>query len=1555
MTQNSVRPPATADKQRSAIEAVRQMRDRLDALERRATEPIAVIGIGCRFPGGVSDPESFWQLLIDGVDAVREVPPDRWNAEAFHDRDPHARGKMVTRWAGFVDDIDRFDAEFFGISPREARLMDPQQRFLLEVSWEAFEDAGIPVEKLAQTRTGVYTAIMVHDYIRLSLASIDRIEPHSATGVGGCFYPNRLSYFYDLHGPSLLMDSACSGSLAAIHLACQSLRLGESDLAVAGGVNVICTPHASISLSSMGALSPTGRCHTFDAAADGYARGEGCGMVVLKRLSEAQKDGDRVYATIRGSSMNHGGRTSGLTVPNGDAQEQLIRDALKNARVAAEHISYVEAHGTGTPLGDPIEVMAIAAALGDSPAKRPTCAIGTVKTNLGHLESAAGVAALIKTALAAKNRTLPPSLHFREPNVRIPFDRIPYRVQTEVGEWRAEGELLAGVSSFGMGGTNAHLIVGEAPAKPAVVTSTEALGYVLPISAKSEGALKTLAGSYATLLAKASPAELRDICFTAATRRSKLDHRATFSGVTREELHRAVAAFAAGRPDDDALVGRGPRESPSFAFVYTGQGAQWPGAGRALYDRSRVFREAIDAFDAVFRPLSGWSVASQLAVTGEASKMVAETQYAQPCLTAIQVGLTRLLASLGIVPKVVLGHSVGEIAAAEAAGILTLEDAARLIFERGRTLQRSHGQGRMAALEVDAAEAAAIVARHPGRLALAAVNASRACVLSGDEALLESCMTELKARGARAKMLAGAYAFHSHQMDPHVASLAEALHALAPRAGTVRMVSTVTGRVEAGESFQAGYWSSQVRKPVMFRDAVLAALQADATGFLEIGPHPVLGPPVESTLKEASKKLSVLGTLRREEDDVRAMLRSLAGVVHAGGELDWRALLGGGNVARLPPHPWNHQRRHWVEDAPSYEPGKEHALPPRTEAPPAPAVEWVAAAKPARKPQPRERAHLTAEEILPRLRELVAHAFHSEASQIDPDADLLALGADSMILLEVAKKVEGAFGVSLEVGEVFRDARTIRAIATLLEAQKPLAPEEVLDEGDDDVALGAPGAPEESIQGQLDTLKAMLAELGGARAKPVEEVKARPARQPTPAARAKAPAATPHVGGGILNDRQRDHLTSLAGTLSKRLARSKALTAQHRGVLADPRATAGFRRVMKEAIFPLHAARSKGARFWDIDGNEYVDVAMGFGSLLCGHAPSFVASAIDDQIGRGMVGGGQLDLAAEAASKLLRLTRAERALFVTTGTEAVMLGIRAARAVTGRRKIVVFSGAYHGHSDEVSGMAHSDDDPRAAPLLPGISTHALEDTLVLTYGSPESFAALEQHADDIAVVLVEPVRSRTPDFQPHKYLLDLRRFTAERGIALLFDEMITGFRIHPRGAQSWFGVDADLVTYGKTVGAGLPIGVLTGRAEYLDRLDPRRGASGEHVASGGTHGAHSLTMAAACALLGHLEERGDALQAKLNGTTAAMVARVNTIFASAAAPIRMKSFGSLFRFDAESTLLVDTLVLHLLLEGVYVPEIRNSFLSTAHAEEDIHHIEQAVGRAAGAMREGGFF
>ncbi|HEX8825342.1 MAG TPA: SDR family NAD(P)-dependent oxidoreductase, partial [Archangium sp.] len=884
-----------------AVTVMQKMQARIDSLERARTEPIAIIGMGCRFPGGADTPEAYWELLASGRDAVRKEPAAR--------RIGPDTGSP--RWAGYLEDVSGFDAEFFGISPREAASLDPRQRLLLEVAWEALEHAGQDPERMLNTPTGVFVGVTGDDYWRLLPTDADRIDPYFATGNGHCFPPGRVSYALGLQGPSMAVDTACSSSLVALHLACQSLRSGESNVALAGGVNLVLDPFVSETLLRMQALSPNGRCSAFDARANGFVRGEGAGLVVLKRLSDAQAQGDTILAVIRGSAVNQDGRSQGLTAPNMLAQQALLRQALANAKVEPSAIGYVEAHGTGTPLGDPIEVEALVEVLGKPRADGSRCGLGSVKTNLGHLESAAGIAGLMKVVLALQHEAIPKHLNFSRLNPRIRLDGTPFFVPTALQPWkRSATPRLAGVSAFGMSGTNAHVILEEAPVPaPATRAPAPRPAHLLTLSARSEEALVATARRHAEHLTAHPELDVADVCFTTNATRPSMPHRLAVVGSSAQALTSGLTAFASGTKPEHVAQGKAGHTPPKVAFLFTGQGSQFAGMGRRLFETSDVFRNAIERCAARLKPRM--DLLGVLYPKDGVASPIDQTEYSQPALFALEYALAEVWRSWGVVPDAVMGHSVGEFAAACVAGILSMEDALDLIAERGRLMQALPSGGVMATVFATEAQVAPLLAPYRDRASIAAYNAPGQLTLSGAAEAVERITSGLEVQGLAVRKLNVSHAFHSPLLEPMLAALESKAAGMKRTPARLPLVSNVTGRVVGADDLGApAYWRRHAREAVRFQEGMetLRGLGIDA--FVEVGPHTTLLGLGKACLGEGPEWLP---SLRKGKDDLEQMLGVQGRLFARGLPLDWRKV--DPEPARrkvvLPRYPWQRQR-HWA-------------------------------------------------------------------------------------------------------------------------------------------------------------------------------------------------------------------------------------------------------------------------------------------------------------------------------------------------------------------------------------------------------------------------------------------------------------------------------------------------------------------------------------------------------------------------------------------------------------------------------------------------------------------
>ncbi len=902
-----------------------------------AGEAIALVGIGCRFPGmnvsAKSGAEAFWDMLVEGRDGIVDMPKERWDVDRYYDPELSGFDSMNVRRGAFLDGIDQFDASFFGISKREAAAMDPQQRLILETSWQALEDAGIRPNSLAGSRTGVFIGLSSHDFSLMHTA----IPPRAGTGSAGSIAANRLSYLLDLRGPSMVVDTACSSSLVALDLAVQSLRLGRSTTALVGGVNVMLVPEMTIAFSQAGMMAPDGRCKTFDAAADGYVRGEGCGVVVLKRLSDAQRDGDRIVAVIRGVAVNQDGQSNGMTAPNGLSQQAVVREALADAGVAASDIGYVEAHGTGTELGDAIEVTSLSAVLNEGRPSDRKCYLASVKTNIGHLEAAAGIAGLIKTALVLSKGYIPPHLNVEELNPKCEFERSSLVVPlsgTEFLPYQTQGNRLsrfAGVSSFGFGGTNAHAILEQAPpASSQIVRGLERELHVVTLSAQTTKSLARQMASVSQWLADSPDATLDDIAYSLNGGREDFSERVAILAESKESFAETLKNVSDTLATGSSVVSselvsfgsKSTQETDGFGltFLCTGQGSQYLQMGRRLFETQTVFRQALERCADIIDPHLDAPLLSVMYPDDEQDARIHQTEFAQPALFALEYAMAMLWREAGIRPDAVIGHSVGEFVAAHLAGVFDLETGLRLIAERGRLMQSVDEPGSMAVIFAPEEDVIQHLAAHKNRVVLAAVNGPNQVVISGYRDAVADVVGVLDEDGVMSQVLQVSHAFHSPLMQPIVQEFERFAGQFEYFDPEITWISNLTGKaVETAAEVGADYWARHILEPVRFSDGVTSLWEQGARRFVEIGPAPTLINIAKRCVPKRSEDGSpvvFLASIDADADNWSSLLKAAAKLYCDGATVDWRGLNGGvgGMLLSVPTYSFE-RTRHWPKTA----------------------------------------------------------------------------------------------------------------------------------------------------------------------------------------------------------------------------------------------------------------------------------------------------------------------------------------------------------------------------------------------------------------------------------------------------------------------------------------------------------------------------------------------------------------------------------------------------------------------------------------------------------------
>jgi len=1563
-------------------------------------EPIALIAMAGRFPGA-ADVEQFWDNLMAGRESISFFDDATLDAgvSAALRADP-----LYVRARGVIDDIEQFDASFFGINPKEAELMDPQQRIFLEICWECLERGGY-VPDQAPGPVGIYGGMYNASYFQRHVST----RPDLVEMIGEFqvmlanekdYITTRVANKLNLTGPAVSVHTACSTSLVAIAQAFFALRTGQCRMALAGGASVTCPPKSGYLYNEGSMLSPDGHTRSFDADAKGTVFSDGATVVLLKRLSDAIADGDTIYAVLRGAAVNNdGGAKASFTAPSVDGQAAVIEAALASAGVEARSISYIETHGTATPMGDPIEVEGLTRAFAAHTADTGFCTIGSLKSNVGHMVTAAGAAGLIKAALAMHCEAIPASLHYEAPNPAIDFDATPFRVNSQLRAWpREAAPRRAGVSSFGVGGTNAHVVIEEAPLR---APSDAATGpQLLVLSARTPAALAAAASRLADHLDAHRDLSLADVAHTLRVGRKQFAQRAC---VVAESIDEAVAALRAA--DSAARAGAAVNAwVPQPVFMFPGQGAQYAGMGRALHAADPVFRAAFDECLRAFDGVLGFDLRERM-FSDDASAL-APTSVTQPATFALEYALARQLMALGVKPAAMIGHSVGEFAAAVLAGVMRLEDAARLVARRGALMQALPA-GTMLSVRMPAAELQPLL---PEGISLAADNGPAVCVAAGPSEAIEKLRAELEAKGIVAKTLQTSHAFHSAMMDAAVAPFEALVRETPLSAPTLPIYSTLTGRIlRDEEATDPRYWARHLRETVRFSPALREVLgQLAHPLFIEIGPRNTLATLARQHATKALPAPAV-SLLADQPAGEGAAWRLGAGRLWAqGAEIDLGALdtRASRHRVRLPTYPFE-RKRFWVDIASA---PIAPALAVSTSVPPLPPsipeLTMTVAVATTTAP-PARRASLVT-----RLRELFENLSGADMADVDGSAPFVEIGLDSLTLTQAALQVKKTFKVNLTFRQLMESYRSFDALAEFLDATLPpepaaavaapalvAAPAAVVQQQQAPVAMamampvmqpaGGLSAPngtlmQQVIAQQMQLMQQQLALLSAAPTVPVSPVLPAPAvEQPTPMATAAATASNPtepaadepvaapkydvkkafgaiariHTQSKEPTERQKARLAAFMRRYVERTQKSKDFTERNRPHMADPRVVNGFRPATKEITYQIVIERSKGSRMWDIDGNEYVDTLNGFGMNLFGWTPDFINDAVKKQLDLGYEIGPQHPLAAEVTKLLCELTGFDRAGLCNTGSEAVMAALRIARTVTGRSTVVLFTGSYHGTFDEV--LVRAGRNAKGLSAAPGVLQGMFGDVRVLDYGTPEALEFIRANADDLAAVLVEPVQSRRPDFQPREFLREVRAITEKSDTCLIFDEVITGFRSDIGGAQAIFGIRADLATYGKVLGGGFPVGVIAGRRQYMDALDGGPWQYGDDSVPtvgvtyfAGTFVRHPLALAASKAALEYLKQDGNKLQTQLNLHTAAMADELSAFCREVGAPLEIRYFSSLWRVSwLEDHPLQDLLFAMMRSRGVHILDNFPCFMTTAHSQQDIATIKSAFKESIAEMQE----
>ncbi len=1560
------------------------------------SDDIAIIGMAGRFPGAETI-EQLWDLLKEGKETISFFTKEELDGSipaSLKDDSSYVPAR------GILPDTESFDAGFFGINPRLAALMDPQQRIFLEIAWDVLERTGHLPEKYSGS-IGVFAGTGNNSYY------LNNVLPNSelVENVGRFqvmtynekdYVASRVAYLLNLKGPAVSIHSGCSTSLLAIAQAADSLRKGGCDIALAGGASVT-APILSGHLYQEGAmLSRDGHCRPFDSEASGTTFSDGAGVVLLKRKEAAEKDGDTIYAVIKGVGINNdGGGKGSFTAPSSEGQAGAIAMAIAEAGIDPASISYVEAHGTATPLGDPIEIEGLQMAFGEQE-KKQFCALGSIKSNMGHLTAAAGVAGLIKTTLSLWHRQLPPSINYQSANPVIDFGQSPFFVNTVLRDWSSTSQRRAGVSSFGVGGTNVHVILEEAPQPPIPASADARPIQLITWSARTTKSRETY-GSRLAAFAGADKAgagkagidkagtrqRLADIAFTLQTTRAGFPARRFILASNQEDLVTALDSPSSPAPSFTSLL---DETLTDIVFLFPGQGAQQVNMGRELYDQEPVFRSVVDECAQLLLPELGEDIRNILYPqedTTETRSRINNTRYAQPAIFVIEYALSRLWKSWGIEPAAFAGHSIGEFVAAHLAGVFSLKDGLRLIACRGR-LMAEQPTGSMLSIRAPHNK---IIPLLPPDLSIAAINSPDICVVSGPTPAINAFSASLEMQDIQNKVLFTSHAFHSAMMDPVVEPFLQLVASVQLHPPRLPIASTATGKwLTDAEATSPAYWAQHLRRTVRFSDAVTTLLENGSRLMLEVGPGKVTSVLVRQ--HRPAKPVTAISSLDADEgtSQYQSILKALGQLWLKGIEPDWKAFYSGQQRRRLdlPAYAFEKQRS-WVNPPQTQTQTKPDQIAPVSTAPQTP---HTPIADHSTQQKPMRRTNL-----MTKVKEMLEDASGIELHTADPDASFVELGLDSLLLTQVSLNLKKNFNLPITFRKLNEDYGSMNLLVSYLDANLPpdpapvqtpstagtqvsyttvpapatqAAPAYVPVTGNNDSVIGL-------IAQQIQLLAQQIALLQGGTTPPANiptEAPAAPQPQAAPndltaeeLAEIKRPfGATARIdrNARALDAKQQAFLDDLVSRYTQKTASSKRYTAQHRPYMADPRAVTGFKPQTKEIVYPIVANRSKGSRLWDLDGNEYIDALNGFGSNMLGYQPDIVVKAIQEQIEKGYEIGPQHDLAGPVCQLICEFTGFDRAGLCNTGSEAVLGAMRISRTVTGRSTIVAFAGSYHGIVDEV--IVRGSKKLRSFPAAPGIMPEAVQNMLILEYGTEESLRIITERAHELAAVLVEPVQSRRPEFAPVEFLKKLRAITKASGTCLIFDEVITGFRMHPGGAQALFGVKADLATYGKVIGAGISIGVIAGNKEYMNALDggdwhygdtsiPEAGVT--YFA--GTFVRHPLALAASKASLEYMKAKGPALQLSLTEKTKHLADSCNAICERYGIPLFVAQFGSLWKFKWKEEIQYSELLFTLMRDkGIHILDGFPCFLTEAHSRHDVDAIIEKFGNSIEELISAGF-
>lgn len=1518
-----------------------------------ANADVAVIAMSGRFPGAETIAE-LWGNLKAGKETISFFGDDELDSSvsaSLRSNTDYVKAR------GVLKDVKGFDAAFFGITPTSAELMDPQQRVFLEIAWEALEGAGYAATD-QQNTIGVFAGVRFNTYYANNVASntelIEKVGTFQVLTLNDKDYvASRTAYALDLKGPAINVQSACSTSLLAVAQAVQAIRNGQCDLALAGGATINAPVNVGHLYEEGAILSNDGHCRPFDAGAKGTVFSDGAGVVLLKNKEQAIKDGDTIIAVIKGVGLsNDGGGKGSFTAPSAEGQAMAIGMAMDDAGVSASDISYIEAHGTATPLGDPIEIEGLNLAFGQQE-RRQYCAIGSVKSNFGHLTATSGIAGLIKTCLALHHKQIPPSINYETANPHIDFEASPFFVNTELRDWKPDSALIAGISSFGVGGTNVHLVL-SGHESAAISTTKSRPVQLLRWSAKSAPSLDAFGDQLAGYLKDKDAIAIADTAFTLHTARTDFKYRRFVTLGGSEDFMESQAEATRQKIN----TAHHQHKTTSVVFMFPGQGSQYLNMGKGLYNSEPVFRQAMDECARILKPLLKISILDVIYPANadeEAEVKLKNTVYSQPALFAIGYALGKLYMSWGIYPAAFIGHSIGEFVSACFAGVFGLDDGLKLIATRGK-LMGDVAPGSMLSIRATVEQIRPYLS---AEISLAAANSPQLCVLAGPTDVIAALGYELNNKGILNRLLPTSHAFHSYMMDGVVAPFEEVVKTVSLHPPLIPVVSTVTGEWLSGEEATSpSYWAKHLRATVFFGKAAQKLLDEEHQLFLELGP----GNSTATLARQQAggKAVVTITTLDKGETEqsCHTAMKALGQLWLHGAEPDWTAFYKDETRRRLtdlPAYAFNKQN-YWVE-------------PVRQQVITGPKIEYAVPEYPLYQQQEPVPTIMRKQDLIEQLKQTLENASGMEMTEVTPDMGFFEMGLDSLILTQVALLLRKQFALPITFRQLNEELGSLDLLAEYLdqtlppETQQVLAPVQNMPVRSFSHNTPANADVLAMVSQQLQQLAMQVAQLQSGQAQnSITPVYANTQRVQVPATKAPVVSADLSAEEAIeikkpfgaiariekqsasLNNEQQKYLAELTSRYNAKTQSSKSYTQEHRARMADPRVVSGFKPATKELVYSIVIKKSKGSRLWDIDDNEYIDALNGFGSNMLGYQPDIIKNALISQIEKGYEIGPQHELAGEVCDLICDFTGFDRTALCNTGSEAVIGAMRIARTVTGRSIIVAFAGSYHGITDEV--IARGSKKLKTYPAAPGIMPEAVQNMLILDYGTDESLKIIEERAHEIAAVLVEPVQSRRADFQPIEFLKKLRTLTLETETILIFDEVISGFRFHPGGVQAMFGIKADLATYGKVAGGGLSIGIIAGHKQYMDALDGGFWQFGDNSVPeagvtyfAGTFVRHPLALAAAKASLNYLKEMGPQLQEGLNNRAQQIANTINAMCRRLKVPMFIAQFGSLWRIRFLEEYPYQELFFVLMrYKGIHILEGFPCFLTTSHSNFDIDKI-----------------